>query len=315
MNIQNQVKELITEDNKTILIGLLTILIGIWVIIYFIPSIFVSLFDTFLGNLILVIIVILLGIRNVKYGLGAGLLFIILIRFTDLISTKEAFELSEKSIRDFLFIQHTINPKVVFDIEELKKQVSQEEVDSFLSNGLWPWSEEVIELYKNAVERNPFIRTDPDDSVNYNRKIYNQNAILRVLALETKESAFLLSGVQINDGVEELPSGFGRFGYTSGLTQDKKPIIKCKIDENGNASLEKTVYTGKDGIYGADTSITSPIDYHYLESEIPGFTFIHEPCDPCKSLNSSPDYSCPFSLDIKKVTPGISNIWKYLWGV
>ena len=83
------------------------------------------------GNLILVLIVILVGIRDYKYGLGLGLIFIILIRFVDLISVskKEAFELSQKSIDDFLLVQHTINPKIVFDIEEIKKQASQEELD------------------------------------------------------------------------------------------------------------------------------------------------------------------------------------------
>lgn len=321
MNISKNLKGLITEENKIILIGLLTILIGIWLVMYLIPSFFVSLFNTFLGNLILVIIVILVGIQNYKYGLGLGLIFIILIRFVDLISVskKEAFELSQQSTNDFLLIQHTINPNIVFDIEEIKKQVNQEEINYFLNNGMWPWSEEVIELYREAVERNQLIRTYAGDSVNYARKIYNQTAILRILSLETKESKFLISGVQINGGavneLENLPSGFGDFGYKSGLVQHMNPVIKCKIDDNGNSSLEKTVYTGKDGIYGAQTSIKSVIDYNNLESEIPGFKFVNGPCNPCKSINSSPEYSCPFTLDVKKVESGISDVWKYLWGL
>ena len=40
----------------------------------------------------------------------------------------------------------------------VKKQVSQEEMNYFLNNGMWPWSEEVIELYREAVERNKLIR-------------------------------------------------------------------------------------------------------------------------------------------------------------
>ena len=321
MNISKNIKGLITEENKTILIGLLTILIGIWLVMYLIPSFFVSLFNTILGNLILVIIVILVGVQDYKYGLGLGLIFIILIRFADLISVskKEAFELSPKSTNDFLLIQNTINPKIVFDIEEIKKQANQEEMDYFLKNGMWPWSEEVIELYREAVERNQLIRTYSGDSVNYARKIYNQNAILRLLSLETKESKFLISGVQINGGaankLEDLPSGFGDFGYKSGLAEHMNPVIKCKIDDNGNGSLEKTVYTGKDGIYGAQTSVKSDVDYNNLESEIPGFKFVNGPCDPCKSINGSPEYSCPFTLDGEKIKPGISSIWQYLWGL
>ena len=320
MNISKNIKGLITEENKTILIGLLTILIGIWLVMYLIPSFFVSLFNTILGNLILVIIVILVGVQDYKYGLGLGLIFIILIRFADLISVskKEAFELSPKSTNDFLLIQNTINPKIVFDIEEIKKQASQEEMDYFLNNGMWPWSEEVIQLYREAVERNQLIRTYSGDSVNYARKIYNQNAILQILSLQTKEGQFLISGVQINGGaaneLEDLPSGFGDFGYDSGLIKHMNPVIKCNIDDNGNASLEKTEYTGVGGIFGEQTSKKSPVDYNNLESEIPGFKFLNSPCDPCKALNSTADYSCPYSLDVKGGDSGVSSVWNYLWG-
>ena len=47
---------------------------------------------------------------------------------------------------------------------------------------MWPWSQEVIDLYTDAVNRNTFIRTYSGDSVNYARKIYNQNAILQLLS-------------------------------------------------------------------------------------------------------------------------------------
>jgi len=335
MNILNKIKTLNNEENKTVLIGLLTILIGLWLIIYLIPSFFVSLFNTFLGNIILLVIVILVGINNYKYGLMMGLTLIILIRFVELIKTphkiieksekseKEGFELSQTSINDFLKVQNTINPKIVFDMEIIKQQSNQSEIDSFLKNGMWPWSEEVIDLYKEAINRNQLIRTYSEDSVNYARKIYNQKAILQIMSMETKEGSFLLSGVQINDGnkneFEDLPSGYGDFGYKSGLTEYMYPVIKCKIDDNGNSSLEKTVYTGKGGIFGEQTSIKSKVDYNNLESEIPGFKFLNAPCDPCKAINSSSEYSCPFSLDINKEKENqeqnISPVWKYLWGI
>ena len=144
--------------------------------------------------------------------------------------------------------------------------------------------------------------------------------------METKEGSFLLSGVQINDGKKnELESGFGDFGYESGLTTHMYPVIKCKIDDNGNSSLEKTTYTGKGGIFGEQTSITSKVDYNNLESEIPGFKFLNGPCDPCKAINSSSEYSCPFNLKLKEEKEGkegkeeketeISQVWKYLWGI
>lgn len=308
MNISKNLKSLINEENKTILIGLLTILTGIWLVMYLIPSFFVSLFNTILGNIILFVIVILVGINNYKYGLMLGLTLIILLRFVELVKEptkiikKEGFELSQKSINDFLQVQHTTNPKIVFDMEIIKQQASQEELDYFLNNGMWPWSEKVIDLYKDAINRNQLIRTYSEDSVNYARTIYNEKAILKIMSMETKEGQFLLSGVQINDGkkneLEDLPSGFGEFGYESGLTTHMYPVIKCKIDDNGNSSLEKTTYTGKDGIYGAQTSVKSEVDYNNLESEIPGFKFLSGPCNPCKGINSNSEYSCPFSLDI-----------------
>jgi hypothetical protein len=287
-----------------------------------IPSFFVSLFDTFLGRIILIITVVLVGINNYKYGLMLGLILIIFMRFVDIIRGtlgKEGFQLSQESQNDFLKIQHTINPKIVFDMEIIKQQANQNELDYFLKNGMWHWSQNIINLYTDAINSNHFIRTYSCDSINYARKIYNERAILQLLSMETKEGNFLLSGVQINGGPkndkEDFPSGFGNFGYESGLTQHMSPIIKCNIDDNGNASLEKTEYTGKGGIFGEQTSKKSPVDYNNLENEIPGFKFLNGPCDPCKAVNfSSQDYSCPYNLDIKGVESGASGVWKKLWG-
>lgn len=322
ISISKKFKEFANDENKTMIIGLLTILIFIWLVIYLIPSFFVSLFDTFLGRIILVFIVVLVSLNNYRYGLLLGLILIIFTRFVDIVRStngKENFDLLSKlSEREFLRIQHTINPKIIFDMEIIKKQSSQLELDYFLKNGMWPWSQEVIDLYTEAVTRNQFIRTYSGDSVNYARKIYNQNAILQLLAMETKEGNFLLSGVQINGGpknnLEDLPSGFGDFGYKSGLIKHMNPVIKCNIDDNGNASLEKTEYTGKGGIFGQQTSKKSSVDYNNLESEIPGFKFLNSPCDPCKAMNSTPEYTCPYSLDVKGGSSGVSSVWKKLWG-
>ena len=320
ISISKKIKELVNDENKTMIIGLLTILIFIWLVIYLIPSVFVSLFDTFLGRIILILTVIIVGVNNYKYGLMLGLILIIFTRFVDIISYKsnngkESFELSQLSINDFLQIQNTTHPKIVFDMEIIKKQASQEELDYFIANGFWPWSEDVINLYTEAINRNKFVRTYSGDSVNYARKIYNQAAILQLLTLETNEGNFLTSGVQINGGpkneLEDLPSGFGNFGYKSGLIKHMNPVIKCNIDDNDNISLEKTTYTGKGGIFGEQTSKKNEVDYNNLENEIPGFKFLNGPCNPCKALNSPPDYSCQYSLNIKGPP---SSVWEYLWG-
>ena len=63
-------KNLFTNENKTKVIGLLTILIFMWLVLYFIPEVFVSLFNTLLGNLILIVTVILVYMYNKIYILN-----------------------------------------------------------------------------------------------------------------------------------------------------------------------------------------------------------------------------------------------------
>jgi hypothetical protein len=311
-------KQLLKEENKTRLIGLLTILIILWFILYFIPELFVSLFNTILGNLILLTILVLISIQNYYYGIIVGIVFLILYRFHSL--SKEGFTWSPQSTQDFLLIQNTINPKVIFDVNMIQKnQASQEEVDYFNQNGMWPWSQEVQKLYKESVMTNPYIRTSPKDAVNYARRRYNQAAILRLLSYQTKEGQFLLNGVLVRDPsgnkMEDLPSGFGDFGYKSGLIGHlNDDVIKCTSSDS-DSKPEKITYTGKGGIFGQQTKEINDVDYNELEKEIPGFTFVNGACNPCGALNETPDYSCSFKLNVKNKPPFISSVWQYLWKV
>jgi len=310
-------KKLVTEENKTKIIGLLTILVLFWIVLYLIPDFFVSLFNTFLGNIILIITVILVSLYNYKYGIALGLLFIIIFRFSYLLRRKEGFTWNKKSEQDFLLIQNTINRGVVFDTKMIQEsQASQEEVDYFNQYGMWPWSQTVITIYEDAIKKNPYIRTYSKDSINEARKIYNQEAILRILSMQTKEGQFLINGVLVKDAsgnsLETLPSGFGDFGYKSGLIGNMKDdIIKCKLDNSG---LEKIIYTGK-GLLEEQTKTVTDVDYNDLEDLIPGFTFINSPCNPCGALKQTADYSCPFKLKVKNKPPFISEVWQYLWQV
>jgi hypothetical protein len=310
-------KKLLTEENKTKTIGLLTILVLFLIVLYLIPDFFVSLFNTFLGNIILIITVILVYFYNYKYGISLGLLFIIIFRFSYLLRSNEGFTWNKKSEQDFLLIQSTINPSVVFDTKMIQEsQASQEEVDYFNQYGMWPWSQTVITIYEDAIKNNPYIRTYSKDSINETRKIYNQEAILRILSMQTKEGQFLINGVLVKDAsgnsLETLPSGFGDFGYKSGLIGNMKDdIIKCKSDNSG---LEKIIYTGK-GLLEEQTKTVTDVDYNDLENLIPGFTFINSPCNPCGALKQRADYSCPFKLNVKNKPPFISEVWQYLWQI
>ena len=112
----------------------------------------------------------------------------------------------------------------------LRNQASQEELDYFIENKMWPWSEETTKMYEKAVNNNPYIRTYSGDSVFYTRRTYNEAAILKILSYQAKEGHFLLSGVQINGSTDNiLPSGHGNFGYHSGLQENTDDVIKCNM--------------------------------------------------------------------------------------
>ena len=321
--ISKNIKLFFSKDISSKMIGLLTILILIWLVLYLIPELLASLFNTVLGCMILSIIVLLVGLNNYsdyRYGIMLGIVVIIMYRFLKLSApAKEGFTWSQDSTNSFLQIQNSINRNVIFDPIQIQKQASQDELDYFLQNGMWPWSQEVIDLYSKMLDKNPFIRTYPKDAIIHARTIYNQNAILQIISWQNKEGNFLINGVEVNDNsknpLEDLPSGFGNFGYSSGLIiRRNNPIIRCKVNPEGkNMTLEKRTYTGKDGITGLQTKDISDVDYNDLEQIIPGFKFTNGPCNPCIALNSPPDYSCPFTLKLKNKIAATSSVWDYLW--
>jgi hypothetical protein len=320
MNISKDIKNIFNEENRLRIIGLLTLMIIIWLVLYFIPSIFVSLFNTLLGNLILLLITVLVTSYDLRYGIVIGLILIVIYRFSRL-TIAEGFVWNPDTTKDFLLIQNTINSHKVFDVNMIQQnQASQEELDYFIKNGEWPWSQKTIELYKEALNTNPYIRTYSGDAINYARTVYNESAILRIISYQTKEGKFLLNGVLVKDPsgnqMEELPSGYGNFPYKSGLIDDKSlDVIKCNMSKKNGATLEKIRYTGKGGIYGEQTTKVTPVDYTDLESIIPGFTFLNGKCNPCVAINEAPDYSCPFKLQVKNEAPFISQVWQYLWNI
>jgi hypothetical protein len=309
-------KVLFNEETKIKTIGLLTILIGLWLVLYFIPELFVSLFNTLLGNLILLVATILVYMNNKMFGVIFTILILILYRFSQL--SKEGFATQNNLTIDFLRIQNTINKNKVFDMNIIHSQTSEEELKYFNQNGKWPWSQNVINLYEEAVNRNPYTRTLPEISTDYARTIYNENAILRILTYQTKEGQFLLNGIQVQNPsgnkMEELASGFGNFPYETGLLDNRvDDIIKCNMNDSSNPILERITYTGKGAIFGEQTQKVNPLDYNNLEKIIPGFTFLNGPCNPCSSMADNPDYSCAYQFKLKNKQSDISSIWQYLW--
>jgi hypothetical protein len=70
------------QAKQSLFVGILTLLIGIWVIFYAVPELFASLFNTLIGNLILVFIVILTAMKNIVVSLGLAVFFLGLYNFS-----------------------------------------------------------------------------------------------------------------------------------------------------------------------------------------------------------------------------------------
>ena len=238
------------------------------------------------------------------------------------------------STKEFLDLQSTINPLKNFDMDEIGRQATQEELDYYLKNKMWPWSEDLKEVYKTAIISNPYVRLEPGLAVDRARVIYNESIMWQILSWQTKEGQFLLNGVIVKDPSSNPVSGFGDFPYSSELVKERHDVVKC-ADDKGKLVLMRTRNVGLDQ-NGAYITKQFAVDLGTLDKLIPGFTFSTfeksgaksdlpfgstfskggkgGKCNPCVALNDPPDYSCPFKLDIMSVQPGVSSVWARLWG-
>jgi hypothetical protein len=73
---------LFSRKNLNLVVGLITLLLVLWIVMFAIPNLFVSLFDTVLGNLILIAFIFLAGMYNVNLAVGLAIVFIVLWRFS-----------------------------------------------------------------------------------------------------------------------------------------------------------------------------------------------------------------------------------------
>jgi hypothetical protein len=76
------VEGIFSRKNINLVVGLITLLIVLWVVMFAVPSLFVSLFDTGLGNLILIAFIFLAAMYNMNLAIGLAIVFLILFRFS-----------------------------------------------------------------------------------------------------------------------------------------------------------------------------------------------------------------------------------------
>jgi hypothetical protein len=218
---------------------------------------------------------------------------------------------SEEIIKEFIRTQAAQNQDVIFDMDMIQLQATQKEAEELIKTGMWPWSQRTKDIYTDAISRSIMSKKGPLKSMNNDRTIYNENAILQMIALNDKEGEFLIEGKRIprTSPSYDPYSGRGTYGINSGLISDTNDLIQCN-----KGKLVRVHSVGNDGITGAHVSKISDVDYKELPKLIKGFKFIKEPCDPCVALNSPADYTCPFSIK-KKGHPLISFAWEKLWGL
>ena len=73
---------LFSRKNLNFVVGLITLLIVLWIVMFAVPGLFVNLFDTGLGNLILIAFIFLAAMYNINLAVGLAIVFIILWRFS-----------------------------------------------------------------------------------------------------------------------------------------------------------------------------------------------------------------------------------------
>jgi len=207
----------------------------------------------------------------------------------------------KKVIDDFVAFQKVHNPNLRFDLDVIQQQATAKEAETLLKTGKWPWSPDVITLYKNAIAQNNIINAEPGASLLTAQSVYNQTAIVGLLSWGTKEGTFLLNGAIIK--------------HTDGMPDNINNLVRCGKDkETGKISMQKVVYTGYNGVNGSIVSRVTPIANADIPKEVTGFKFLKSECNPCSALDDPANYSCPFSLDVGNGAE-VSEVWKQLWGL
>ena len=93
---------------------------------------------------------------------------------------------SESVVKEFLRVQATQNPNVIFDMDMIQFQATQREAEELINTGMWPWSQRTQYIYTDAISRLSLSKKGPLKSMNHDRTIYNEHAILKMIALNDR---------------------------------------------------------------------------------------------------------------------------------
>jgi len=171
----------------------------------------------------------------------------------------------------------------VVSVDDLQKLgVPETDVNTFISTGLWPWSDGFTEAVKkteiNTANNDP---TTITNSINDAQKQYPEQFYITFF------------------------SGIFDIGFA---TASKSKNIGCNIDPVSKKSTGDTMFTLDNNGLVTTTSIPN----EQLPTLIPGFTFLDQPCNPCNIYNRT--YNCPFALPDSTGAPLFPGfIMEYAW--
>jgi len=238
---------------------------------------------------------------------------------------KQNQNLSPEQITSFLSFQKYYNPDILFNLQQLQKQITPDELKFYYKNGYWKWSDNTKKEYIKVLWSSPILKIDPNSALNNAMKIYNEKAAKMLISWNNKEGIFLLNGLLLKSkqptmSTNQNPSpnqNLVDLGGTNGkevLNLEKQlklgPINNIKCGPKGK--LIKTNYVGYNLWNGYRNEEIEIIENKDIEKEVPGFKFLKEQCNPCVALDG--DYSCPFSINIDGDN-SLSPMWKELWGL
>jgi hypothetical protein len=194
-------------------------------------------------------------------------------------------------VKRFTEFQNTVYKNdYQYNLKILQQQATPEEAEHLLKTGYWPWSDETKYLYMDAVFHNKIIKIEPGIALDYAMKIYNENAVKKLLSWNTKEGQFLLYGALLGN-----------------KTDPSYNLIRC--DET---DMKKLTYYASNGYLVPSETIIENKD---IPKELPGFNFFKNICNPCNVFKDDGVYDCPFIIQTASKEDNISTIWRKLWNI
>ena len=185
----------------------------IFTTVYGVNDLLFSLFDTTLGKIFLVILILFIGMNNIYLALFSFVFLLVIYYYYKKHKKLEGFEWSKEDKANFISLQATNTPRNIYNVEKLQEYVSPGELTDYFKTGKWDWSQQTQDAYKDALDKNTYVRMYKDDGLNRAQKIYPEYAMNFILDNQKKNK-------KINNEPpkrEWLPSGWGDFGYNSGL--------------------------------------------------------------------------------------------------